>query len=528
MKVSPTVELAMHHARWGLLATALGTAALTFLMAPFQEEIGLLNEGLAFLVLTLVISATWGWRVGVVAAIASSIALNFFFVEPLHTLDIHHPRDLAGILLFLAASLIGGSLLSRARAAAETSRRRQAETEVLLALSRDLIGRADPGDALAALCDNVVRAFDARGASVLNPTDTGLAVLAHAGDEIAGLPPDATDAHLAREALRTSSITARGNAGVGQSRRVRIALPGRGIVDASGGVVFAPLHVGERPLGVLRLHGPLRNSLFREHPEELLAAFAREAALGVQRVELTQEAAHAEALRQTDEMKTALLASVSHDLKTPLAGIKTAVSSLLDRSVAWSDADVQSFLETIDMQADRLNRFISDILDLNRIESGAVHPARRPVQARQLLEEAAERAYDGTRGRPVLIDANGALLVETDESLTVQALVNLVANAAAYSKPGGSIRLSAQANATQADLSVADEGPGIAREDLPHIFERFYRAREQRGRSAGTGLGLSIVQAFVRLAGGSVRVESSEMENRFIVSLPLAPTGDSA
>jgi two-component system sensor histidine kinase KdpD len=274
-------------------------------------------------------------------------------------------------------------------------------------------------------------------------------------------------------------------------------------------------------LGVLRLDGPIGETPFRDHPDRLLAAFASEAALALQRVELAQAAAHADALMQADKMKSALLASISHDLKTPLAGIKTGVSSLLDRSVNWSPEDVQAFLETIDSQADRLNQVISNVLDLNRIEAGAVTPMPKPVRARDLLEEARDRTASVTVGRDVCVDVPIEVRVLTDESLIHQALVNLVENAAKYSTPGGSIRLNGSARGSVVELSVEDDGPGIAPDDIPHVFERFYRTAEHSRRVKGSGLGLAIVKGFVELCGGSVRVESSAAGTRFVVTLPL-------
>jgi two-component system sensor histidine kinase KdpD len=220
-------------------------------------------------------------------------------------------------------------------------------------------------------------------------------------------------------------------------------------------------------------------------------------------------------------MKSALLASVSHDLKTPLAGIKTGVSSLLDRSVNWSPEDVQAFLETIDSQTDRLNRVISDLLDLNRIEAGAVAPMPKLVRARDLLEQARDRTASVTAGRDVCVDVPPDVRVLTDESLILQALVNLVENAAKHSTPGGPIRLKGSARGSVVELSVEDDGPGIAPDDVPHVFERFYRAAEQGRRARGSGLGLAIVKGFVELCGGSVRVESSAAGTRFIATLPL-------
>ena len=153
--------------RWGILATIAGTALLTSVMAPIQSKIGLLNEGPIFLLLTLLISATWGWQVGLFAAVSTNLALNFFFVLPLHTFTVQHPQNVLGLVVFLFVSVVGGTLLSRARAAADAAQRRQAETAVVLGLTREMIGRSDPKDALSTLCETVVRAFRAPGASVL-------------------------------------------------------------------------------------------------------------------------------------------------------------------------------------------------------------------------------------------------------------------------------------------------------------------------------------------------------------------------
>ncbi|MDE3094763.1 MAG: DUF4118 domain-containing protein [Chloroflexota bacterium] len=508
----------------GVVVTVLGTAALTAVLAPVHERVGLLNEGLLFLLLTLLVSATWGREVGLFAAVLANLALNFFFVPPLHRFTVAAPANVFALSVFLVVSVVGSSLLSSARQAADEARRREAETQVLLGLSRALIGQTEPTAALAALCREVVNAFAATGASVLSAGAGGFQVLASAGRASAARNADAQERIMAERAVALGAITRLGQTSLGAARRIRIVLPAgqRRIKEMGDGIAFVPLRIADRTVGVLRLDGPIGASAFRDHPDQLLTAFAGEAALGVQRAELSQAASHADALKQAGEMKTALMTSISHDLKTPLAGIKTAVSSLLDTSVRWSPDDVNAFLSTIDSQADRLDRVISDILDLNRIESGVIAPVVRPADARRLLEEAAERTALVTGGRRVIIDAPEELYVAADRSLLLQALVNLIENAAKYSTPGGSIQLGARAAGRTAELSVEDEGPGIPPADLPHVFERFYRAAEQSRRVKGSGLGLAIVKGFVTLSGGSVRVESSPSATRFVIELPRA------
>lgn len=510
-----------------LVATAIATAA----MAPWQHEIGLLNEGLILLLLTLVISATYGWRVGLFAAFATNLALNFFFVEPLHTFTVQEPENVVALVVFLIVSVVGGSLLTSARRAAAVARLRQAETEVLLRLSRTMIGQTDADEALGALCREVVAAFQAPGAAVISRRDGVWLVLASAGDPEAGRPVDTQERVIAEQAMSVGGVRRLGYTGLEQRRRVRIVRPSgrQRFEQPSRGAAFVPLTIGDRVLGILRVDGPITATPFREHPEHLLGAFASEAALGAQRVELAQAAAHADALKQADEMKTALMTSISHDLKTPLAGIKTSVSSLLDLTVDWPEEDRHAFLETIDSQADRLDRVISDILDLNRIESGVVTPSIGALHARSLLVDVRAATAMATSGREVTIDASDAIYISADETMVSQALVNLVENAAKYSTPGGAIRLAATTTGEYVELVVADEGPGIDADDLPHIFDRFYRAREQSRRVKGSGLGLAIVKGFVQLSGGTVRAESSSGSTRFVIRLPsVAPAKASA
>ncbi|MBI2723549.1 MAG: DUF4118 domain-containing protein [Chloroflexi bacterium] len=515
-------ERVLRQARVGIASAVTADLLLISILAPFQSKVGLLNEGLLFLLLTLLISAVWGWRVGLFAAILTNLSLNFFFVAPLHTLTVREPANYVALVVFLIVSVVGGTLLSSARAATEEARRRAAETEVLIRLSRALIGQTDAHAALEALCNEVVHAFSAPGAAVLGGGAGTWVVHASAGSETASRPMNTQERSIAQRALDTGTVSRAGYTGLSTSRRPRIVAPAgtRGYPESSPGVAFVPLRLGGGTVGVLRLDGPIGDTAFRERPDRLLAAFAGEAALGVQRAELAQAAAHADALILADEMKSALMTSISHDLKTPLAGIKTSVSSLLDESIAWTPEDRSAFLQTIDSQADRLNRVISDILDLNRIESGIVTPTLRGVNARALLAEVREQTAMVTGGRLVTIEASADLVLQADESLITQALVNLVENAAKYSRTGGAIHLIAAEAGERAEIIVDDDGPGIAAGDLPHVFERFYRAAEQSRRVKGSGLGLAIVKGFVGLSAGTVRVERTGAGTRFVISLP--------
>jgi two-component system sensor histidine kinase KdpD len=507
------------------MLAATSTALLTGVLVPFREEVGLLNVGLLFLLLTLGIASVWGRGAGFFTAVITNLSLNFFFVQPYHTFNVHEPRNVGGLVIFLIVSLLGGSLLSAARQAAAQARRRQAETEVALTLSRAMSGEREPDEALKALCQEVVRAFDAPGAAVLTGSGARWSLLAHAGSDAAARVPDTEERAAAERAVLEGTVQSFGGTGLSR-HRARIVFPAgrRAAYENKRSFAMVPLTVGGRVMGVLRLDGPIGNTPFRDQPEQLLSAVASEAALALEREALALEAAHAQALREADEMKSALMASVSHDLKTPLAAITGAIASVMDKSVRWSQDDIDAFNETIASQSDRLNRLISDILDLNRIESGSLKPEQDVVRARGLLESVRDVTAPQTKGREITVEAETSLQVLTDEALIRQALVNLVENAAKYSMPRSAIHLRAAAKDGQVVFAVEDEGPGIAPQDLPYVFERFYRAEEHSRRVRGSGLGLTIVKAFVELCGGKVGVESSPRGTRFEITLPAAIT----
>jgi len=228
-----------------------------------------------------------------------------------------------------------------------------------------------------------------------------------------------------------------------------------------------------------------------------------------------------EALRRADEFKSILLSGVSHDLRSPLTAIKAAVQSLRDDTVAWTREDRSNFLAVIEGETDRLTATVQNLLEMSRLEGGAVKPRLEPIEVEPLLEEIALASSRTTPGRTLRVDAPAGLWLQADYGLLAQALHNLVENAAKYSKPGGGIVLGAENRAGRVTLFVTDEGPGIPERDLPHIFEKFYRG-EHQGKIKGAGLGLAIVRAMVELIGGRVSVESSEKGARFSIDLPAS------
>lgn len=259
----------------GLAASIAATAVVTSALAPLQDSVGLLNEGLILLLLALLVSATWGWRVGLFAAVLNNLSLNFFFVPPLHTLTVQDPENVIALLIFLVVAMVGGMLLSSARHSAAESQRRQAETQVLLNLSRAMIGRTHPEDALAALCEEVVAALRPDGAAVLSASGGAWRVLASAGASSASRAPTAEERAMAERALTANAPMGLGRTGLtaGRPRRIAVSIAGRRrIEEMKRALTLVPLRVGDRAFGVLRLDGPITGTVFGNHPRAVARA----------------------------------------------------------------------------------------------------------------------------------------------------------------------------------------------------------------------------------------------------------------
>jgi two-component system sensor histidine kinase KdpD len=253
--------------------------------------------------------------------------------------------------------------------------------------------------------------------------------------------------------------------------------------------------------------GRIEASIFTDDALRLLQAFADEAGLAVERGRLLQDAARVQGLEQADQLKTALLAAVSHDLRTPLAAIKAAASSLLQPDVAWDEATQREFLEAIDEETDRLTALVANLLDLSRIEGGALKPERDWYDLKELIETAVARLSRELAAHPVTVEVGDDVgEVSLDYVQISQVAANLLDNAAKFSPPGTPIRVQAWRSGDRVVVSVDDGGPGIPTGERSRIFEPFQRGRSARG-APGTGLGLAISRGLVEAHGGSIRVE---------------------
>lgn len=494
-------------ARIGAGATVAVLAGLTAALAPLLGEQEILVATLVYLLVVLLASAAWGYRVGLFSAVLANLLLNFFFIPPLHTVTVQELHNVVSLALFLAVAVVGASMLSLLKQQLAVASERRAELSVMLDLSRELASAPTPERALESLAWSVTRAFRANRCEILQASDKNWLLLASTGPRRALTPEEAS---LARAAVETGQVVRTRGDRRQTTSAVRTSQPATG--------TYLPFQLPGGGAGVIHIAGALTAPTGSD-PDALLRAFGDEAGVAIHRSRLAEQAREAEAARRSDEFKTALLSSVSHDLRSPLTAIKAAVGSLRSPEVPWTDADRENLLGAIESQTDRLTSTVSDLLDMSRLEGGAIQPDIEPIEARGLLVDAANRARELIGGRRIEVEGPDGLWVSGDYGLLLQALGNLIENAHKYSVAGGGIRLTARRQDGRVLIDVADEGPGIAAADLPRVFERFYRGTTSKG-TQGTGLGLAIVRSLVELSGGEVTVDSSRSGTSFRIALP--------
>jgi two-component system sensor histidine kinase KdpD len=518
-------------ARHPRVATALGAA----LLAVLVPVLGLANGAngplgqsipLFFLVPVLVSAAVGGRGPGVIVSCMAILAWNWFFIPPLFKVTIASVRDVLALIVFLGVAVVVGELSTVARRRTNEAIRRARSSEALYNLSMALIAQQDSSASLSPLTERLAMTFDLAACAILMPEDHGQwRTISAAGT----LPDDLRVEHsrnvaaVAAEAYNLGNECRIGAVAPGARRRDWIRRPRSGLERAR----FIPLRIGERAVGVLELVPQSGEQLDLER-EHLLRTFANGAAIALEQARLAREEQAAAVALESDKLKSALLSSVSHDLRTPLAGIKAAASSLLQHDVEWSDEDRDAFIADIDAEADRLTRLVSNLLDLSRIEAGAIRPDKEWEDVGELLDHVLSRARARITDHPIETAlADDLPLARLDAVQIEQVVTNLLENAAKYSPAGSPIIVSATSRNSETGpssllITVRDFGPGIPIGEQGKIFDKFYRVTNTASRVSGTGMGLAIVKGLVEAHGGHVTVESRrDWGSAFTVELPV-------
>ena len=475
---SEPFDLLPYAATTGIIAVALGVGVV------LQQLISVQNISLVFLTGILFSAIRFGLLPSFFACLLSVLAYNFFFLPPLYTFTIADPENVVALFFFLIVAVIASNLAGRTRDQVLTARSRARTTEELFAFSRKLAGIGTLDDLLWATVYQIASMLKVRVVLLL-PATTGIAVRA-------GYPPED---ELDEADLAAAHWTWEHNRPAGRGADT---LPG-------AKRLFLPLRTGRAPVGVLGIDRDEPGPVLTPDGRRLLDALADQAAVAIERIILAEDIDRARVTAETERLRAALLTSVSHDLRTPLASIIGSLTSLRSYGRSYDEKTREALLSTIQAEAERLNRFIGNLLDMTRLESGAIELKPERVDLAEIVGTALERAGKLLAEHKVEIDIEAELPPLTaDYLLLEQALFNLLDNAAKYAPAGSLVRFSARREDGMAAIAVSDEGPGIPPGDLERIFDKFYRVHQQDRQRAGTGLGLAICRGFVAAMGGSI------------------------
>lgn len=476
---------------------ALVAGALVAGLVLQRASIHPANFALVFLIAVLWSGIAYGLWPALFASLLSVVAYNFFFLPPLYTFVIADPSNLVTLFFFGVVAIVASNLAARARAEAVAARERAATMESLYLFSRKLAEVFTLDDLLWAICFQIAHLSKARVVALL-PEAGALAVRA-------GYPPE--DSLSEADLAQTQAIFDNRDAAAERQQ------PGR---------LFLPLRTGRGNVGVVRVERD-GNSADRAEGRRLLEALADQAALAIERLNLAQDIERVRLAAETERLRSAMLASLSHDLRTPLASIVGSASSLRTHRRTLDESAQNELIATIEEEAARLHRFIVNLLDMTRLESGALAPTLELVDVSDVAGTALRRAAEILREHAVEIDMPPDLpLLKLDPVLFEQVLFNLLDNAAKYAPGGTRIAVRARRMGQAVHIEVADRGPGIPPDRMERIFDKFYRAQPADKQRAGTGLGLAICRGFLASMDGAIAARNrAEGGAAFAITLPI-------
>jgi two-component system sensor histidine kinase KdpD len=460
------------------VAVGLGVAVL------IQPWFGLENVDLVLLTAVVGVAVRYGLWPSLLATVAASLCYNFFFLPPVYTFTIADPTNVAAFFLFMVIAILVANVAGRVRAQADTATGRVRSTELLYAFSRKLTGTATLDDVLWATAYQIALMLKVRVVLLL-PQDDVLAVMA-------GYPPedqlDQADLAAANWAWANDRPAGRGADTLPGAKRL-----------------FLPMRTGRGPIGTIGVDSDKSGPLFTPDQRRLLDALVDQGAIAIERVLLVEDMDRVKRTVESDRLRGALLTSISHDLKTPLASVLGSASALRDLGHELDEAQSNELLATVIEESERLNRFIANLLDMTKLESGAIAPNTARHDVGEIVGSALRRAGKILAHHKVRLDlAAGLPMLELDAVLFEQAIFNLLDNAAKYSPEGTTVTIRGAREGDAIVLQIADEGNGIPPAELDSVFDKFYRAEKGDHVRPGTGLGLAISRGFVEAMHGSI------------------------
>ena len=486
-----------------VFAGSMGAIAALTATTRLLPAVSPMTVALALLLVVLGAATLGRLRVAIVVSIVAMLVLNFFFLPPLETFTIADPENWVALFAFLIVAVIASQLSAAAQERAREAVSRRNEVTRLFDLSRDVLLTTETAGGLEALARHISRRFELAQVAICLPADHKWEI--YQGGEMPVMVGE-TDLEKALASTR----------GVLEFDAYARAYGGHVTVESAAGdsISLIPLRHGIKTIGVLAAVAPGVDL-------GTLDAVAGVAAIAIERVQFLHEREAAEIVQQKADLAATLLASLSHDLRTPLTAIRVAVENLREESMPV-DARREQVRAAL-AELDRLTRLFQDILDMARIDAHGIVADRQWVTPAEIVDAATAHVRHALEGRAVRVDATSDAEVEVDPRLASAALAHLLENAAQYSPGGEPISVTARAGGGGFEVSVTDRGPGLDPGELDHLFERFYRGRIARQSSFGTGMGLAITRGLLAAAGGQVWAENAPGAGaRFTIVIPSA------
>jgi two-component system sensor histidine kinase KdpD len=482
-----------------------GLAAVAVVTAVYARWLQVDNAAIVsttYLLVVLLVAATSRLWVAVVTSLVAMLSFNFFFLPPVGRFTIADPQNWVALIAFLAVSLVASNLSAVARARTQEAVERRDELARLFDLSRDVLVITDSREAITTLARSVARRFDLESVAIALPLATDWEII-EAGARAA--PIDKRELSTAFAAAQTSF----------EFDAYARTYSGHRNITADGRTIrLVPLRVGTKPIGLLAASG-------RPIEAGTLDALAGLVAIAIERAQFLEERKAAALTRQSEELKTALLASLGHDLRTPLTAIRVAASNLQSSWLGPEDRTEQTQL--ILAEVERLTRLFENLLEMARIDAGGIAAESRWVHPSEVVAAARDQVERTLRHHRVEVAIDRDEPVQVDPRLTAAALARLLENAAQYSPPDSTVTVVARATDEGLTIAVHDRGAGIVPADIPHLFERFYRGSAANTRASGTGMGLWIARGLLAAEGGRVWADNRpEGGASFTLTVPSA------
>ena len=465
---------------------SLGMLASIILFYRFVVKVNQTTVALTLLLAILAVSTVWGMAVSALTSVIAVVAFNYYFLPPVGTFSIADPQNWIALFAFLVTSITGSQFSSRIRKEADEAHRRRHEVERLYRFSRQLLGEGNVIQLMNAMPNYIVESFEAGAAELFLPQKDKFY---RSGFGVSHLDEDKMRASFVRDEL---------------------------IIDPARNEAFVPVRLGVRPIASLGISG---SPLSRQS----LEALGTLVAIAIERARAVEQLGEAEADRQGERLKSALLDSITHDFRTPLTSMKAAVSSLLT-SGHLEESSSRELLTIIDEECDRLNHLVEEAGEMAKLEAGEIELELAPVSIAEIVQAALAHCRGSLAGRKVDVQiAAGLPFVRADRERAKEALVQLIDNANLYSAKEEPVTITAELTGDTVTTSVADHGPGIDDFEQAMIFEKFYRGKGQRYLVRGTGMGLPIAKAIIVAQHGTISVTSQPGHGSvFSFTLPVA------